>query len=126
MTYKMINNCPVCSSTLKATRLSCNTCGTIIENDFSLSKFEQLNQDQLAFVEVFLKNRGSIKDVEKEMGISYPTVKAKLNDVIKAFGYNVEEEKINSSRSIIDELERGEITPDEALRKINENKKKTN
>ena len=122
----MINNCPVCSSNLKATRLSCNTCGTVIENDFSLSKFEQLNQDQLAFVEIFLKNRGSIKDVEKEMGISYPTVKAKLNDVIKAFGYNVEEEKINSSRSIIDELERGEITPDEALRKINENKKKNN
>ncbi len=122
MTYKMINSCPVCSSTLKATRLSCNTCGTVIENDFSLSKFDRLSGEQLAFAEVFIKNSGSIKDVEKELGISYPTVKAKLNDLIKAFGYNVEDEKPSNTGSVIDQLERGEITPEEALRKINENK----
>lgn len=122
MTYKMINSCPVCTSTLKATRLSCSTCGTVIENDFSLSKFDRLSGEQLAFAEVFIKNRGSIKDVEKELGISYPTVKAKLNDLIKAFGYNVEDEKPSNTGSVIDRLERGEITPEEALRKINENK----
>lgn len=122
MTYKMINSCPVCTSTLKATRLSCSTCGTVIENDFSLSKFDRLNGEQLAFAEVFIKNSGSIKDVEKELGISYPTVKAKLNDLIKAFGYNVEDEKPSNTGSVIDQLERGEITPEEALRKINENK----
>lgn len=122
MTYKMINSCPVCTSTLKATRLSCSTCGTVIENDFSLSKFDRLSGEQLAFAEVFIKNRGSIKDVEKELGISYPTVKAKLNDLIKAFGYNVEDEKPSNTGSLIDQLERGEITPEEALRKINENK----
>lgn len=122
MTYKMINSCPVCTSTLKATRLSCSTCGTVIENDFSLSKFDRLSGEQLAFAEIFIKNRGSIKDVEKELGISYPTVKAKLNDLIKAFGYNVEDEKPSNTGSVIDQLERGEITPEEALRKINENK----
>lgn len=122
MTYKMINSCPVCTSTLKATRLSCSTCGTVIENDFSLSKFDRLSGEQLAFAEIFIKNRGSIKDVEKELGISYPTVKAKLNDLIKAFGYNVEDEKPSNTGSLIDQLERGEITPEEALRKINENK----
>ena len=121
----MINNCPVCSSNMKATRLSCNTCGTVIENDFSLSKFDRLEADQLAFVEIFLKNRGSIKDVEKEMGISYPTVKGKLNDVIKALGYNVEsEERTGNSKSVIDELESGEITPEEALKKLKENTNK--
>ncbi len=118
----MINNCPVCSSALKATRLSCNTCGTVIENDFSLSKFDQLSGEQLAFAEIFIKNRGSIKDIEKEMGISYPTVKAKLNDLIKAFGYNIEEDKQGSSGSVIDQLERGEISPEEAVKKINESK----
>ncbi len=122
MTYKMINNCPVCSSALKATRLSCNTCGTVIENDFSLSKFDRLSGEQLAFAEVFIKNSGSIKDVEKELGISYPTVKAKLNDLIKAFGYNIEDEKPSNTSSLIDQLERGEITPEEALKKINDNK----
>lgn len=122
MSYKLINSCPVCSSAMKATRLSCNTCGTVIENDFSLSKFDRLSEDQLAFAEIFIKNSGSIKDVEKEMGISYPTVKGKLNDLIKAFGYNIEAEKPENSDSVIDLLERGEITPEEALKKINENK----
>ncbi len=118
----MINNCPVCSSALKATRLSCNTCGTVIENDFTLSKFDRLSSEQLSFVEIFIKNRGSIKDIEKEMGISYPTVKAKLNDVIKAFGYNVEDERQSGTGSVLDQLERGEITPEDAVKKINESK----
>lgn len=122
MTYKMINNCPVCSSAMKATRLSCTTCGTVIENDFSLSKFDRLSNEQLSFAEIFIKNRGSIKDIEKELGISYPTVKAKLNDLIKAFGYDIEDEKQSNTGSVIDQLERGEITPDEALKKIKENK----
>lgn len=116
----MIKNCPVCSSALKATRLSCNTCGTVIENDFTLSKFDKLNGDQLNFVEIFIKNSGSIKDVEKEMGISYPTVKAKLNDVIKTLGYNVEEKQNVTSGTVLDQLERGEITPEEAIKKINQ------
>ena len=118
MSYKLISECPVCSSTLKATRLSCLTCGTVIESDFELSKFELLNKEQLKFAEVFLKNRGSIKDVEREMGISYPTVKGKLNDVIKALGYKVEEEPSANINEVITELEKGSINIDEAIKKI--------
>jgi hypothetical protein len=123
MTYKMINSCPVCSSTLKATRLECGTCGTVIKNEFALSKFEQLSQEQLKFVEIFIKNSGSIKDVEKEMGISYPTVKGKLHDVIRALGFNVNEEAQQTTGSVIDELERGEISAEEALNKISNKRK---
>jgi hypothetical protein len=119
MPYKLISDCPVCGSTLKATRLSCVTCGTVIESDFELSRFEQLNKDQLRFVEIFLKNRGSIKDVEREMGISYPTVKGKLNDVIKALGYAVQEEHSPDIADVIGKLEKGEIDIDEAIKKIN-------
>lgn len=118
MSYKLISECPVCSSTLKATRLSCLTCGTVIESDFELSKFELLNKEQLKFAEVFIKNRGSIKDVEREMGISYPTVKGKLNDVIKALGYKVEEEPSANINEVITELEKGSINIDEAIKKI--------
>ncbi len=123
MNYKMLNTCPVCASSLKATRLECVTCGTVIENSFSLSKFESLSQEQLSFVEIFIKNSGSIKDVEKEMGISYPTVKGKLNDVIKALGYDVNSEPAETTGSIIDRLERGEISPEDAIKKISGNKK---
>ena len=120
MSYKLISECPVCSSSLKATRLSCSTCGTVIESDFELSRFELLNKEQLNFVEIFLKNRGSIKDVEREMGISYPTVKGKLNDVIKALGYTVYEDPAPKINDVIGELEKGSINIDEAIKKIKE------
>jgi hypothetical protein len=120
MSYKLINQCPVCGSELKATRLSCSTCSTVIESEFSLSKFEMLSSEHLNFVEIFLKNRGNIKDVEREMGISYPTVRAKLNEVLKALGYTVEEEsyKQEDVTQIIDELDKGNINIDEAIKKI--------
>lgn len=118
MSYKLISDCPVCGSTLKATRLSCNTCGTVIESDFELSRFELLNKEQLNFVEIFLKNRGSIKDVERDMGISYPTVRAKLNDVIKSLGYKVQEEPSPDIADVISKLEKGDINIDEAIKNI--------
>lgn len=87
MSFKIISKCPVCNSKLIATRLKCKKCETIIENDFELSKFSYLSSEQLNFIEVFIKCRGNIKDVEKELGISYPTVRSKLDDVISALGY---------------------------------------
>lgn len=117
MSYKLLNTCPVCSSKMKVERLSCNTCGTVIESDFSFSKFESLSDEQLKFAEIFLKNRGSIKDVEKEMGISYPTVRGKLDDVIRALGYSVTDEpSLGNVSDILDRLEKGEIDADEALK----------
>lgn len=116
MTYKILCKCPVCSSKLKVTRLKCDECSTIVENQFELSKFNYLNSEQLYFIEVFLKSRGNIKDVEKELGISYPTVRAKLDEVITALGYTVLKQKPSTDKKgVIDMLEKGEITADEAL-----------
>jgi len=118
MAYKLLSDCPVCGDKLKVVKLTCGTCGTSIESEFTFSRFEQLSSEQLRFAEIFIKSSGSIKDVEKELGISYPTVKSKLNDVIKALGYEVEEERANDIKSIIDRLESGEITPDDAVKKL--------
>ena len=118
MSYQLLSECPVCSSSLKATRLQCSACGTTIENDFELSRFEKLTKEQLNFAEIFLKNRGSIKDVERELGISYPTVRARLNDVIKALGYAVSEEPSRDIAEVIDKLDKGEINADEAIKNI--------
>lgn len=59
----------------------CDECSTVIENSFTFSKFEMLNDDQLRFLEIFLQYRGNIKDVEKALGISYPTVRGKLDEI---------------------------------------------
>ena len=122
MVYKILSKCPVCSSKLKVTRLKCDGCSTVVENKFELSKFDYLNSEQLSFIEVFLKSRGNIKDVEKELGVSYPTVRAKLDEVIAALGYTVAKQKPSTDKKeVIDMLEKGEITADEALRMLGGN-----
>jgi len=116
MSYKIMCKCPVCSSRLKVTSLKCDECNTVIENHFELSKFDYLSEQQLYFIEIFLKSRGNIKDVEKELGISYPTVRAKLDEVITTLGYTVAKQKPSADKKeVIDMLENGEITADEAL-----------
>lgn len=122
MAYKLIGKCPVCSGRLRAVRLKCGKCGTVIENDFELSRFEYLGEDQQSFMETFVKCRGNIKDVEKELGISYPTVRAKLDEVISAMGYVVVKKPAIESAEIIDMLEKGEITADQAVGMMKENK----
>lgn len=121
MGYKVLSRCPVCSSKLKITRLKCSNCGTIIENEFELSNLSYLNGDQLKFMEIFIKCRGNIKEVEKELGISYPTVRAKLDEVVAALGYTVTKSKdLPDSKDIIDMLEKGEITAEQAINMLKE------
>ena len=86
---QMPGRCPVCSSALTVTRLQCGTCGTGIDGAFGLGRLQALAPEQVQFVETFIKNRGKIKDVEADLGISYPTVVSRLNEVVRAMGYEV-------------------------------------
>jgi hypothetical protein len=83
--------CPVCTSVLTVTRLHCGHCGTGIEGNFGLGRLQALTAEQVQFVETFMKCKGKIKDVEGELGISYPTVVARLNESVRAMGFEVEE-----------------------------------
>lgn len=120
MANKLLGKCPVCGDNLRITTLKCPACHTSIGGNFRLDKFSRLDTDQLHFVEVFIKSRGNIKEVEREMGISYPTVRNKLDDVIKALGYDLEASPDDSSaarrKEILDSLEKGEITSQEAVK----------
>lgn len=116
MAYQVITNCPVCSETLKVTKLQCTHCHTTIENEFELSKLASLSKEQLHFVEVFLTSRGNIKEVEKELGISYPTVRGKLTDIISSLGYVQKKETEVDEKKVVSMLENGEITPEEAIK----------
>src|SRR5579871_1464903 len=82
--------CPVCGDEPRVTRLHCDGCNTTLEGTFSIGRWLRLNREQLAFAEVFIKRRGKIKDVEDELGISYPTVVGRLNELIAAMGYDVQ------------------------------------
>lgn len=117
--------CPVCGNELHVRRLECGGCHTGIDGHFALDRFNRLTPDQIAFLEVFIKNRGVIKDVEVELGISYPTVRARLDDVIRGLGFatpgddglrpsQVREER----RTILEALRKKEITADEAAQRL--------
>ena len=112
----VIGECPVCKSDLTVTRLACNSCGTELSGKFQLSKFNYLSKEHLYFIEVFIKNRGNIKQIEKELGISYPTVKKNLDEVIISLGYVVKDQDKTNNADIIKKLEKGEITAIEAAK----------
>lgn len=116
MSKKMLTVCPVCSKSLRVTRLRCNACDTTIEGSFESCKFCQLTEEQRDFIEVFLTSRGNIKEVERLLGISYPTVRSRLDAVIEALGYRVEREQNDQRRQILEALDKGEITSEEAIR----------
>ncbi len=118
MAHPLLTNCPVCSQKLTVTKLHCAHCQTTIENEFELFKFASLTKEQLRFVEVFLICRGNIKEVEKELGISYPTVRGKLNDIASALGYEQKKKKEVDEKKVVMMLERGEISADEAIKML--------
>ena len=85
--HPVIGRCPICHDELSVTRLQCRNCGTGVEGQFSLGPLQRLSQDQVRFVEAFVRNRGSLKDVGTELNMSYPTVNSRLNDILMAMGY---------------------------------------
>lgn len=125
MTYPVIHTCPVCDHSLHVKKLGCSNCRTVIENDFSLSKFATLSAEQMHFVEVFVVKRGNIKEVEKVLGISYPTVRGKLNDIIAELGHDEageeNNEKIRKSQ-VITMLENDKISAKEAVALLKNNR----
>jgi len=119
------------------TRMECGTCHSALEGQFAVNgqgrstgesegyfgRLERLTRGQLDFVETFLRCRGIIKNVEAMLDISYPTVKARLNNVIEALGFQVEEdmpdpERRRERREILQDLAQGKITTEEAHRRL--------
>lgn len=107
--------CPLCEGEIEVAEIHCKRCGIVIKGEFELCKFCRLNEKQKYFAEVFIKNRGNIKEIEKELGISYPTVRNKLDDVIQALGHKVVKSNVNK-KEVLEKLKDGEISKEEALK----------
>jgi hypothetical protein len=86
MPHDVISTCPVCEHELSVTRLHCGECGTTLEGQFAVGRFGRLNRDQLALLESFLRSRGNLRDMERELGISYPTVRGRVEALVRALG----------------------------------------
>ena len=87
MPHDVISTCPVCSGELAVTRLHCRSCGTTLEGEFTVGRFGRLTREQLVLLESFLRSRGNLRDMERELGISYPTVRSRVEALIRALGF---------------------------------------
>jgi hypothetical protein len=117
--YPIIGKCPVCGDRMHVTQLHCRTCDSTLEGQFSLGRFYQLPPDQLAFIETFIRCEGKLTRLQEELGISYPTARTRLTEVIRALGYEVREEpepvSSEERKEILRRLSAGELQSDEAV-----------
>lgn len=115
--YPVPTECPVCRDDLLVTQLACRNCGTRLEGRFTAGRLLQLSPEQLSFVETFIRCEGKLNRVQEELGLSYPTVRSRLDDVIRALGYEVGKKTVDEEQrqEILARLARKEITSEEAL-----------
>jgi hypothetical protein len=122
--YPQPTRCPVCNGKLQVSQLTCEECGTSLQGHFQSCRFCQLDAEQMRFLEVFLRARGMLAGVERELGISYPTARNKLDALLLALGLapipqpQENEQIAHQQREILDMLEQGQITAEEAARKL--------
>jgi hypothetical protein len=124
--HEVIGRCPICRSELHVTRLHCANCDTTVEGAFSLGPLLRLTDEQVRFVEAFIRNRGSLKDLGAELRVSYPTVNSRLNDVLVALGYGDRAKGIDPQdgnpmtperrRELLTDVREGRLSAEEADR----------
>ena len=120
---KMPAKCPSCQSEMVVTQLSCVSCDTSIVGQYPQSGFAQLSEESLGFLEIFVRNRGNVKEMEREMGQSYWTIRSRLDKVIIEMGFDVspDEESLSQRRKeILKQLNEGEIDVKEATRRLSD------
>ncbi|MBN2006938.1 MAG: DUF2089 domain-containing protein [Anaerolineae bacterium] len=124
--FSVPSECPVCHDDLLVTELVCRHCGTVLRNRFEMDRLSRLMPEQRHFVEVFLLCEGKINCVQEELGISYPTVRGRLDEIIQALRRRVAVQEpvvhvVSPARQeILDRLGRQEITAEEALQLLEE------
>lgn len=115
----LLTTCPVCAHPLTVVRLHCRQCDTAIEGHFETGRLGRLTGEQLEFVETFIRCEGKLNRVERELGLSYPTLRSRLTEVITQMGFEVGPESAELSdkqrHRILDDLASGEISSERAM-----------
>ena len=115
------SRCPVCSSELSVARLHCSSCDTTIEGRFTNGPLGHLTSDHVDFIVTFVRNEGKINRMEQDLGLSYPTIRNRLHEVIRALGFEPGKEEFvdvsaEKRNEVLEELEAGKITAEAAMR----------
>ncbi|MEZ4632979.1 MAG: DUF2089 domain-containing protein [Deinococcales bacterium] len=128
--HPMPTHCPVTGEPLEITRLEGPNSHIILEGRFKPNEFALLSGEQLDFLRIFLKLRGNLKEVERFLGISYPTVRLRFEQLLQHLSYeSVEESQAKNPQSeltrqqILSALEKGELSAEEAAKQLRSVKK---
>lgn len=116
---KILEQCPTCQSRMEITQLSCTNCETVVLGRFEPNRFSKLKPEDLAFLEVFVRSRGNVKEMARDLGISYWTVRKQLDDLIHELGLEARPEAPAGKatrREVLERLSAGEIDAEEAAR----------
>lgn len=114
---KLVVRCPSCEGDLLATRLTCKACGVQLEGEFEIPLLLLLSADDLTWITDFVRTSGSLKEMAKKSGVSYPTVRNRLDDILRKMG-ELEHGIERRRHEILDALERGELTAAAAAAKL--------
>jgi hypothetical protein len=115
---KELAGCPFCQGDFAIKEVECQGCHAQIKGNFKTNRFHMFNPEDLFFIEIFLKNEGNIKLVEKDLGISYPTVKSRLKNIIKILGYQSDESPSARRVKILTDLSEGKLDVDSAMKQL--------
>lgn len=115
MAATLPKKCPACSCEMHVRVLGCPNCGTEVQGDFSLSKFERLSEEHISFLLTFIECRGSLKDLCAAVGISYPTARNRLDALIAAMGFEGEKSAKAYRIEVLEQVKSGVLTTEEAL-----------
>lgn len=117
MTHSVVSRCPVCEQAMDVTELHCSHCNSTLSGRFASCTFCQLSLEQQEFVEVFLASRGNIKEVERLLGISYPTVRSRLDAVVERIGGRAGARDVEKRRiAVLEALDKGEVSSADAVK----------
>lgn len=116
--YPMPTECPVTGAPLEVTRLECPTSGVVIEGRFEPNEFALLPKEHLDFMRLFIKVRGNLKEIERVMGLSYPTIRSRFEGLLKSLGYEAASTFEDERTDVIDRLEKGELSAEEATKRL--------
>ncbi len=126
---KILEKCPTCGGEFAVTELTCTTCSTVVRSAYSPCPFCRLSPEDLEFMLLFVRNRGNVKDMERELGVSYWTIRGRLNEVIGAMGLEpggepeadappppraASADLAAARQQVLDRLRRGELSAEEA------------
>lgn len=107
-------SCPVCSTELITLRLGCPNCSTEVSGSFRSCKFCRLSQSDVEMLEVFLRSRGNLREVQAHLGVSYPTARSQFNDLLTRLDLGAEPEPESDPAAVMADLAAGRITVTEA------------